>query len=153
MRKVYFLCLLLLVIVFACSQIQSTSNSMEELIAQVPVVSDSANVCNLEKEEAYKKGYSTWKDSTEIRYYIEYRGIYKDGKTITDYFNNSDKKYIEDKTTNAANQWAFAIQKPTLIKVWLYLILNLLWIITIIRIKHFIIWAVLICIIIGLHRQ
>lgn len=112
MRKVYFLCLLLLVIVFACSQIQSTSNSMEELIAQVPVVSDSANVCNLEKEEAYKKGYSTWKDSTEIRYYIEYRGIYKDGKTVTDYFNNSDKKYIEDKTTNAANQWGFAIHKP-----------------------------------------
>lgn len=112
MKRVYFLCLLLIVIGIACAQMQSNGRAMNELIAHVPLSSDSTNVCNLEKEEAYKLGYSTWKDSTEIRYFIEYRGIHKDGKTIDDYFNSSDKKYIDDKTSVAAKQWAFAIQKP-----------------------------------------
>lgn len=86
--------------------------TMQQFIVETPISSDSVNVCDLEKLEAYRVGYSTWKDSSEIRYFIEYQTITKNGKTLTDYFNNSDKKYIKEKTIIAAEQWAYAIQKP-----------------------------------------
>jgi hypothetical protein len=86
---------------------------MTELLSRQPVTSDSAVLCGYTKMDAHKSHYSTWKDSIDVRYYIEYSKIYdKAGNEIVDYFNKSDKKYIKENTEIASQRWAVHMKKP-----------------------------------------
>ena len=102
---------LILLLLFSCGTRDKTSVLMNEVINSLPH-EDSIHVCNLQENAAYRPSNESWKDSTSIRYYIDYPPAKdKEGNVIVDYFNDGDKMYIKTKTKIAADEWAFAVLK------------------------------------------
>lgn len=98
--------ILLLIIFYSCGD-----NNVYSVIDTLPK-QDSTDVCNLENVEAYRVAYTTWKDSSSIRYFIEYIPIIsQDGTKIVDYFNRADKKYISDITKKVSEESGKIIEK------------------------------------------
>ena len=111
MGKVYLFCLILLAIGFSCAQIQK-GDTMEDHLATLPPSNINENICVGEVQAAYKTFEGSWRDSLNVRYYIDYPPATRSGKVVVDYFNNSDKQYVKDKTKLAMDQWSFAVNKP-----------------------------------------
>ena len=101
----------MLLLLFSCTKENKTNILMDEVISSLQN-KDSTHVCNLQESAAYRPSNESWKDSSSIRYYIEYPPVKnKNGNLITDYFNENDKLYIKAKTKIAADEWAFAVLK------------------------------------------
>jgi len=82
---------LILLLLFSCGTRDKTSVLMNEVINSLPH-EDSIHVCNLQENAAYRPSNESWKDSTSIRYYIDYPPAKdKEGNVIVDYFNDGDK--------------------------------------------------------------
>ena len=85
---------------------------VQDILALVPQ-HDTSVVCGLQLGDAHRSSGTTWIDSCNIRYFISYEDIKStDTKTVvSDYFTKSDKKYIQEKTKLAADNWAHHIGK------------------------------------------
>ncbi len=96
--------LLIILVALACGQME-TNNYMSRLIDEADTMPGKEAYCGLSNADAFRLGGSTWKDTSIIKYYIEYVELDKDGKKIINYFNNSDKKYISEKTDKSFKAW------------------------------------------------
>lgn len=108
MRKI--LSIILLPLLFGCANVQPNFD-FEQVLASLPNVYGPETICGYTSSDAFRLSYSTWIDSTDIRYFIEYSKVYKDGKEVS-YFNNSDRDYIKDQTAKAFNAWKDHVGKP-----------------------------------------
>lgn len=103
--------LIVLWIIFGCSH-EKANNKFEALLSKTPMVSDSS-ICAYALSDMYRVSYDIWRIDT-IKYYFEYSTVMDGNIAISNYFNKSDKKYIEEKTYNAAQEWAVHIGKKVI---------------------------------------
>lgn len=67
---------LMLLLLFSCTKENKTNILMDEVISSLQN-KDSTHVCNLQESAAYRPSNESWKDSSSIRYYIEYPPVKK----------------------------------------------------------------------------
>ena len=100
MKLLNFLLILIITLV-GCAQ--SSNNEMYDILANTEVLQNPVVVD--QSKDAFRISYSTWKNKSRLNYFIYYPPIIKDGKTVTDYFNDLDKQYISGLTAQAADEW------------------------------------------------
>ena len=100
MKLLNFLLILIITLV-GCAQ--SSNNEMYDILANTEVLRNPVVVD--QSKDAFRISYSTWKNKSLLNYFIYYPPVVKDGKTVTDYFNDLDKQYISGLTAQAADEW------------------------------------------------
>lgn len=99
---------LLCTILFACNK---DADRMKELVASAPVMTHGLPDCGFSISDAYKPAYSTWAKSKSLKYAIMYPEVARNGQLVKDYFNKSDKAYIDNIIKQAAERTSYIIKK------------------------------------------
>lgn len=118
MKKLINIYFLIIFIVLSCNQVQvsninvadaSLENLTREILNHIPYVGAIRN--DVDGGTMGWESFGTKWDQQVIKYYINYPPLYSNGKYVYNYFNDSDKKYISDKTKAAVAEWTPHIKR------------------------------------------